>query len=230
MSLSLHLITAPTEEVVTLAEAKANLRQTSNQFDDLIQALIDSAVAQLDPASNGWLGRALRPQTWELRSDGFPYGYYGSGYDRNFRRNDFLELPYPPLISVVSVKYDDRNGAEQTLVQDTDFRVIGGGLRKSCIAPVFNSVWPSARCDVESVRVQFKCGYATASPDPLPQPIKQAVLLAVRDLWSLAERNLYLRSESTPGVATFEWTVSEMAGKVIRSAAENLLSTLRVYE
>lgn len=217
MSGSLHLITPPTEDVVTLVEAKAHLRQTGNDYDDLIRALIASAVAQIDPAGGGWLGRALRPQTWELRGDGFPCGR--------------IELPYPPMISVDSVKYYDGDGTDTTMVADTDYRVLGGGIAKSYVAPVYNGAWPSSvRCDAESVRVRFTSGYARTSPDSMPAPIKQAVLLAIRDLWSLGERNLYLRSESAPGLASYEWTVSEMAGRVIRAAAENLLATYRVFD
>lgn len=229
--MSLYLITAPSEEVVTLAEAKKHLRQTTSDYDDVIRALISSAVAQLDPAGGGWLGRALRPQTWELRGDGFPYcGDVSYGYVRG--STDMVPLPYPPLISVDSVIYVDGDDVEQTMVANTDYRVIGLGDRnKSAIAPIYNGSWPSSiRSDVESVRVRFTAGYSAGPPDLLPAPIKQAVLLAVRDLWSLGERNLYLRSESVPGLASYEWTVSEMAGKVIRSAAESLLSTYRVYD
>lgn len=229
--MSLHLITAPTAEVVTLAEAKRHLRQSGNDYDDLIRALISSAVAQIDPASNGWLGRAIRPQTWELRYPGFPYDVYGSGYSRNYRIYNRIELSYPPTISVDSVRYYDGDGVDTTMVVDTDYRVLGGGNQKTYIAPVYNETWPSnVRCDDESVRVRFTCGYESTPADNLPPQIKQAVLLAVRDLWSLGERNLYLRSESAPGLASYEWTVSEMAGTVIRAAAENLLSTLRVYD
>lgn len=217
---SLHLITPATDDVVSLELAKKHLRITTNDKDDLVRALIDSAVAQIE----GWLGLALRPQTWELRTDYFPYwgeeGHYG------------LELPYPPLISVDSVVYDDEDGEEVALVEGTGYRVFNLGYRsKSYIAPVYNSSWPSAlRGDINSVRVRFTAGFRLTAPDSLPAPIKQAVLLAVRDLWSMGERNLYLRSESVPGLASYEWTVSEMAGKVIRSAVESLLSQYRVYD
>lgn len=215
-----HLITAPTDDVVTLEEAKAHLRVTNTDNDDLIEALIASAVAQIDPAGGGWLGRALRPQTWELRLNGFPYC-----------DEPGIELPYPPLISLDSLVYDDGDGVETAMTVTTEYRVIAGGLGKSIVLPAYNTTWPSSvRSDYETVRVRFTSGYAVTTPDSLPQPIKQAVLLAVRDLWSLGERNLYLRSESVPGLASYEWTVSDNAGKVIRDAVGGLLGVYRVYE
>lgn len=236
MSASLHLITSPDEEVVTLAEAKAQLRITDTSSDDLITALIMAAVNQIDPAGGGWLGRALRPQTWELRSDGFPYGYCGSGYHRNFRVQNEIVLPYPPLISVDSVKYFDTVGVEQTLTEGVGYRVLGlGSINGAGIAPVYGGSWPSARCDAESVVVQFTCGYDVTdgnSPptDLLPAPIKQAVLLMVKDLFHLGERNLFIGSETVDGVGARQFIVTENATMVMRAASENLLSTYRVWE
>lgn len=225
------LITPPTVDVVSRADAKKQLRITGTDYDALIDALIASAVAQLDPAGGGWLGLALRPQTWELRLDGFPYGYCGSGFSRNFRAYNEIVLPYPPLISLDSVKYYNSDGVDTTLVANTDYRVMGGGNEKSYVVPTYNGTWPSSvRSDLESVRVRYTAGHQLTNPDSLPPPIKQAVLLAVRDLWSLGERNLYLRAESAPGLASYEWTVSENAGVVIRAACENMLSTYRVYD
>lgn len=73
------------------------------------------------PPGGGWPGRALRPQTWELRFNGFPCGYQGSGYYRDFQRADRIVLRHPPTLTVDSVKYDEGDGVETTLVEDTAF-------------------------------------------------------------------------------------------------------------
>lgn len=221
--MSLYLITVPTEDVVTLDEAKAQLRETGTSHDDMITALIAAAVSQIDPAGGGWLGRALRPQTWEIRGNGFPW------YS--------IELPYPPLISVDSIKYDDGAGVEQTLIEGAGFRVIGlGGRNKTSIAPIYNGYWPSSvRCDAESVRIRFTCGYPIDSgdsppTDTLPQPIKQAVLLMVKHLWGLGERNLFVSAETVDGLGSRQFVVSENAALVMKSASESLLATSRVWD
>lgn len=59
----MKLITAPTADVVTLADMKAYLRVDYDDEDALIAQLIAAAVAYLD----GWggiLGRCIMPQTW----------------------------------------------------------------------------------------------------------------------------------------------------------------------
>jgi uncharacterized phiE125 gp8 family phage protein len=178
------LITPPTDAVVPLADVKAHLRVDTDDDDGLISAMIGAAAGMLDPAAGGALGRALRPQTWELRRSSF--------YD--FRRQHEhlasewswrwpIALPYPPLIEVGSVKYVDVNGATQILTEDVDFRIIGsGGLGKCELQPPFGKSWPSARWDAESVIIRYQSGYARPdgdAVDPLPAPVKQWLLLVV---------------------------------------------------
>lgn len=229
---SLYLIEAPTDDVVTLAEAKTQLRVSGSADDAIIEALIQSAVDQIDPAGGGWLGRALRPQTWELRGNGFPCWYDGCGYARNFHKAYWAPLPYPPLIAVDSVKYDDGDGVEQTLVEGTDFRVFQGGIGQASIAPVYNGSWPSSvRCDPESVRIRFTAGYENASGvDEMPSPIKQAVIMMVKSLRDVHTQNLLLSEKTIEGVSTRRYIVTENAAKLMKSVSESLLEPYRVWE
>lgn len=232
MNGTLYLITPPTDAVVSVDDAREQLNLPSTIADATIEAMIGAAVNLIDPAGGGWLGRALRPQTWELRSPTFPCAYTGSGYDRNYRHSYESELPYPPLLFVDSVKYDDGDGVEQTLVEGTDYRVFGAGAAKDKgrIAPVHGRSWPSSvRCDPESVRIRFTCGYEIGSVDSLPAPIRQAVLLMMRNLLALSERNLFVSSEDVPGLGSRSFIVTENAQKVMAAAAESLLATHRVW-
>lgn len=213
--MSLHLISEPLDEGVTTEEAKAHLRITSSDQDNKIDAVVAAVVGSLDAGSGGWLGRALRPQTWDLRLDGFPSGE--------------IEIPYPPLSSIVSFKYDDINGTEQTLAAGVGYRILRQNtLGKAVLAPIYNETWPSYRSDHECVRIRFNAGYDTYEQE-MPAPIRQAILLLVGELWSLGERNLFTSSEDIPGIRSVSYTVSENAGRILRSAAENLLSTYRVW-
>jgi uncharacterized phiE125 gp8 family phage protein len=196
------LITAPTVPAVSLDDAKRHLRVDHDDDDGLIAGLVDSAAGNLDSASPGWLGRALRPQTWELRLDAFPCGP--------------IVLPHPPLISVESIKYDDGDGVEQDLVVDVGYRVFAGGAWKSRIEPVYGGSWPWARCDHESVRIRYIAGYAPAdgdTPDALPPPIRAAVLLMVGDLYAHRE------SVAAGGLARIP----------VSATVDALLTPLRVY-
>lgn len=209
------LITGPTEDVLTVQELKVMLGITSDADDALLAIQRDAVTAQLDPAKGGWLGRALRPQTWELRLSQFPA--------------DCIKLPFPTVTELTSVKYDDQGGTEQTLTVDTDYRVFNLEQHTSAtIAPPYNDMWPIARSDVESVRIRYVAGY---SGDAMPKAIKQAIALGVQHLRGVGGGggNLYLRREEIPGVLSQEWTVSEAAGEVIRKSMESLLSTYRVW-
>lgn len=230
----LYLITPPTQDVVSLTEAKAQLRVTGSDDDTMIEALILAAVNQLDPAGGGWLGRALRPQTWEWRGEAFPYWYEGCGYARNYRCVYAAELPYPPLIAVDSVKYDDGDGVEQTLVEGTGYRVFGvGAIDKGRIEPVYNGSWPSSvRADHESVRIRFTSGYegSSANDDDLPAPIKQAVIIMVKQLYEMSKRDASLSQITIEGVDSRSYVLSENTVKVLKGVAESLVQPYRVWD
>jgi len=113
----LYLIEAPdNDDVLTLADAKAHLRVDGNEEDALIEGYVAAAIANLD-GRDGWLGRALGEQAWELRLSSF------SG--------NAIEVPLPPLIEVEGVSYYDTNNMLQTLPSST-YDVIGiGGFGKA---------------------------------------------------------------------------------------------------
>lgn len=208
-----RLITPPTASVVTVAEVKTMLGITTDADDALLAAFIEATVGTIDAASGGWLQRALAPQTWEFCLDCFP----ATG----------IALPFPPVTEVTSVKYDDTAGAEQTLVEGNDYRVLGLGQHgKTSLVPAYGASWPSATAGAESVRIRYVCGYATAD---MPQAIKSAIALGVKQLQSTSERNLFLSRESIPGVRDRQFVVSDAAGAVITRAIENLLSPFHVW-
>lgn len=213
----LYLITPPAAEVLAADEARTLLGLSEDTpSDDLLEAMIAAVTGTLD-AGTGWLGRALALQTWEYRLDAFPTAHGGA-----------IVLPYPVLAALTSVVYDDSNGDEQTLVEDTDYRVIGlGGHNRARVEPIYNGSWPTARGDGEAVRIRYVAGYAS---DQMPAAIKAAVALGTRQLQSMSERNLFLSREETVGVRTRQWIVSDSAGAAIRSTIAGLLATYQVRE
>lgn len=224
-----HLITAPAVPVMTLAELKTMLGISGTDQDTMLTAMISAAANTLDAASGGWLGRALRPQTWELRLPGFP-----SADPRSlgpFSTYAAIRLPYPPVTAVTSLKYDNTAGAEQTLVEGTDYTVFDlGDKDMTTIRPPYNGIWPIARWYPESVRIRYVAGYALTPADLMPANIKAAVALGVHLLRSNTERNLYLSAEDYPADGGLKrWVVSDAAGKALKDAISDQLATLRVY-
>jgi uncharacterized phiE125 gp8 family phage protein len=149
---------APTEDPVTLAEAKAHVRVDHADDDSLITALIAAATDHLD-GYTGILGRALITQTW---------------------RQDFaafapkLRLALRPVASVASVTYFDGDNASQTLSASIYGLFEDGAGPYIALDP--DQTWPGSYRRVDGVSVTYVAGEAAAA---VPNAIKQAILLLV---------------------------------------------------
>lgn len=155
--MSLRLVTPATAMVVTLEEAKAQLRVYHNDEDTYIGGLVAAANDWLG-GENSWLGLSVAEQSWELTLNNFPSGR--------------IDLPKPPLISVEGVNYTPSTNVETTLV---GFRSIDVGV--SCggyILPAIGASWPKTNGQPGSVRIEFTAGYTT-----VPASIKHAALLLI---------------------------------------------------
>lgn len=161
----MKLITPPTVEPITLAEARSHLRVTHTDEDALITALITAARADAENE----LQRSLITQTREIARDAFP---------------DAIELTFGPVIAVTSVKFDDLAGIEQTLDPATyrldTFRLTGR------LVPDPEYSWPETRQHVNAVRVRYTAGYGPAATD-VPAPIRQWILLRIGTLFEHRE-------------------------------------------
>lgn len=153
----LKLITAPIFEPVTLAEAKLHCRIDGTDDDTLVTSLI---VAARQAAENR-TGRVLITQTWELQLDAFEAE---------------IELPNPPTQSVVSVKYLDTAGADQTLA-GTEY-LLDATSEPGLLVPAYGKTWPSTYAVPNAVKVQYKAGYGDAAAS-VPHGVKQWMLLAI---------------------------------------------------
>lgn len=164
--MSLIQITAPTTTPISLVEVKRHLKIDSASENDNLTLYIQAVTANLD-GRDGWLGRALTEQTWELRLDCF---------------SECIKLPLPPLSSITSVKYTDTNGTTQT-VSASDYRTIGGGFGPKILTTAYNVSWPTPRADHEAVQIRYVCGYGATGAESLPAAIKAAMLLMVGGLF-----------------------------------------------
>lgn len=198
--MTVRVISAPAP-IVTPADVPGG-----HAVDDAkITALIAAVQAGID-GPTGWLGRALGEQTLELTR---------AGFHRSIR------LPYLPASEVVSVKYRDVAGIEQTI------DAAGYWLAANSVSFASSFAFPVTQCSDDAVTIRYKAGYAA---EAVPASAKQAVIIGVQHLKALsADQNLFLRSEDVEGVGSFTYTVSEAAGLVVKSAIEMLLLPLRVY-
>lgn len=176
----IEVVTSPTVEPVTLAEAKVYCRIDSDltDEDDLLSSFISVAREQLEVH----MGRALAPQTLRLVLDDFP-------------RSGVIRIPRPPLVEVESVVYDDIDGEEQEI--DAENYIVNFAGLPGTIRPVTS--WPDAATAPGSVRITYRCGYATPVPmdgeegegeaeaEPLPARARQAMLYMINHMYEYRE-------------------------------------------
>lgn len=190
--MALRLITPPLTTPITLTEAKAHLNVDHSDDDTLITALIEAATAYID-GPVGFLGRAIVDQTWELVLDEFP--------------DNEIKLPMPPVIEVVSIKYDDGDGVEQT-VSSQDY-TLDNVSEPGWVLPESPGAWPSTFDGINAVRVQYRAGYIDYSVSPpvgfVPADIKAAILLYVGSLYANRETEIVDGS-----VAPMPWSAEQI--------------------
>jgi uncharacterized phiE125 gp8 family phage protein len=160
MTASLIQITKPDVEPVELDEMKLHCRIEADihEEDDLVLSLIRAAREKFEKLT----GRQIMQSTWELVLDGMPSGV--------------IQLPRPPLSSIVSIKYiDPYDYTEQTI--DPSLYEVDIGPTPGEIRPAYlQQFWPMARCWPGSVRIRFIAGWAE---EDVPDSIKAAIKLLV---------------------------------------------------
>ena len=143
----LKLITAPTVEPITVAEAKLNLRVTGSALDGDLTRWIGEAREAVEHIT----GRALLLQTWEKALDGFP--------------TNEIELPRPPVIGIASVKYIDPAGAEQTLAANRYTLDNSNGYTNAWLLAAYGTRWPDTLDTANAVKVRYTAGYGSQASD-----------------------------------------------------------------
>ena len=152
--------------------------------DTLIEALIKTARQHLD-GPDGWLGRALVQQTWDMRLDGFPL--ISSGGE--------IRIPLAPLISVDQITYRDPDGQTQTLASSV-YQVVDGGSQRAFVTLEPNQAWPGTQDRHDAVTVRFTAGYAPSEDSPpdyganVPFPIKAALMILAADMYANREERI----------------------------------------
>ncbi len=160
--MGLALFTGPSVEPLSAAEAKSHLRVDSTDEDVDILGKIVAARNQAE----GFLGKRLITQTWDLYLDEFP------SWEINLAK-----LGSIPLISVTSIIYDDPAGTSTTLSASL-YRVDAVNGR---ITPAYGQSWPLTRCETNAIRIRHVVGYGPAAND-VPFTIRSGMLVRIGTL------------------------------------------------
>ncbi len=165
-----QVVTPPSVEPVSLAEAKKHIRQPLAVDDAEIPNTIKTAREFAEHKSSATFITTVR-RLWLPR---FPIARTDFGGEFGDRR---IVLPYSPLISVSAVEHLDTDGVLQTLTVTTDYAATQGS-RPGYVVPAYGKHWPATRQFMEAVRVTYSAGFGDSAAD-VPMAARQAILMLV---------------------------------------------------
>lgn len=162
MSYGLTIVTAPTAEPLSTAEAAAHVRVATEggTFDVELLRLIKAARRIFELRT----GRQIINATYDYKFDCFPCGK--------------ISIPKSPLSSVTSIAYYDSTGTLQTLATSV-YKVISS-REPGEIHLKSGQSWPTVYSEAESVTIRFVAGYG-ATALVVPDEIKSTLLLMIDD-------------------------------------------------
>jgi uncharacterized phiE125 gp8 family phage protein len=153
------LLSGPTVEPITLAEAKAHLRVDTSGEDSLIQSLIMASRLHIEAA----LDLALITQTWRHQRDVWP-------------PSRVLILPLRPIQSLTAVTLHDDDATSRSL--DVGAFVLDGFANPARLVWRGHGAVSAAGMVANGIEIDFAAGHGD-EPTDVPQPIRQALLLLV---------------------------------------------------
>lgn len=163
MGFGLTYISGPAVEPISLLTAMAQAKVDIFDEQELMELYIIAAREDIE----GYLRRALITQTLKLTLDRFPYpgeAFKANRFLRECERHDsqVIEIPRPPLQAILSIKYIDRNGVQQTM-DPVDYQVDLTQL-KGRVAPQPQDIWPYTRLNLlapafNTVEITYRAGY-----------------------------------------------------------------------
>lgn len=208
--------TAPTDQPLSLAEAKAHLRVDHDDDDAMITALINAALASIE----GPYGRglALLTQTWVMTLDSW-YGHRYETWWTQYKLYDQVarvpvRIPLGPVREVTAIKYIDAGGIEQTIGAAT-YRV-DVSQQPARVSPEFGAIWPTHRFIPAPISIEFTAGFADERQD-LPADLVVAIKLLLKHFYDNRDAVLVTSRESR-GVIELPWGVESIVSRYAPAA------------
>lgn len=144
MKTGLSVVTAPTEEPVTLEELKNYFRVVASDENDLITSLGQAARSLIEDQT----GRVALNTVFKYTLAGFPC------------RTHVIDLPRCALQSVTHVKYYDADGVLQTLDSSQYIVIIDDEPGYVYLRDAYS--WPTTEVRPAAVEIQFTAGWAAS--------------------------------------------------------------------
>lgn len=227
--MSTIVVTPPTTPLLDAPTLRKRLGITDASKDDNLVAYVAAATAVLD-GPEGWLGRALGQQTLRTSGSNFPW-FHGHGYDAygyggypgtQYLAYEAVKLLCPPIVSISSITYVDKDGVTQTL-DPSAYRLSS----PRTLYPVYGTFWPSGRIDPDSVQITYTAGYPGGG---VPAPILAAIVLGVAKLQSMIRLDIGVKADTVFGVQSLQYETQADFAVVYDRTAMALLAPYRVVD
>ena len=176
------------QEPLELNEIKLHLRldvsgtENDNLEDGQLMALAKAARS----AAESYTALSIAQQNKTIKRMAFP--------------TNGLNLKTWPVTEVTSITYLDESGNTQEF---TDF-ILDNEARPAVIYPIDS--WPSAKYQANSVQIDLKAGFTdglSPNPNPIPEALKQAMLLITGHLYANRESVSYGQAYEVPMGAAY---------------------------
>jgi uncharacterized phiE125 gp8 family phage protein len=168
--MGLTRIQAPARDFVTLDEALAHCRVTTDAEAGLVQGYVFAARELVENDT----GRAFITQKWALTLD----NAWPTIKDRDTGRDQKrIVLPKPPIQSLDSITYFDSSGVQQTLAP-SQYLVTKADTGEWVVDQATGATWPLVTKRAAFATINFTAGYGD-NPGDVPELARQAVLLLV---------------------------------------------------
>lgn len=157
-----RLKTGPAVEPVSLADMREHLgiiQDEDTSRDNVLSGRIISARQWAEHYTR----LAFVTQSWICASVDFPYN-----------PDEFSAIRLKgPMQSVTSIKYTDSDGTQLTLSSANYWVSVTSGV----VCPAYAVNWPETRSKLDSVMIEYVCGYGNAAD--VPEAIKEAIRFIV---------------------------------------------------
>lgn len=170
----IKVITPPTVEPLTRAEAKQHMGISYAHND----TLVDSAIKQAREYCEGYQRRKFVTQTLELYLDSFP---------ACSKPIEFIDCS--PIQSITSIKYTDKDGTEHTL-NTSDYSLDNVSFVNK-IDLAYGKSWPADELKpTNGVVIRFVAGYTTTTEGEVttpnaPESIKWAMAFHIKSIYDI---------------------------------------------
>ena len=173
--MKIKVITPPSVEPLTKAEAKQHMGISYTHND----TLVDSAIKQAREYCEGYQRRKFVTQTLELYLDRFP----------PCGKIEFLDCS--PVQSITSIKYTDKDGTEHT-INSSDYSLDNVSFVNK-IDLAYGKTWPTDELKpTNGVVVNFIAGYPTTTEGEgeeevtiaqVPESVKWAMAFHIKSIY-----------------------------------------------